>query len=197
MSNARTRGSRLAAALALAAFAPSALASAGRVANTSAGAVAAKATRKTPALPNPPDAHPHMGGPAHTPSPETPSRGELITAFRRVAPSVWDCAREHAGVVVARVTFGPTGVVSAVEFPRPDRTRRELVCMERAIREARVSPFGSASFTVNYPFNVGATRPEPPPPAAPPRYTPSPARAACANRCRGNIDCLLRCTMGP
>lgn len=198
MTNANKRGAWVAAMLALSAVAPSARGSSDAAMVLCSSCTAAKATRKTPALPppNPPDAHPHIGA-ASPSSPETPGRSELITAFRRVAPSVWDCAQTHAGVVFVRVHFSPTGAVASLEFTSSNRTRRELACMGRAIRQARVSRFGSATFAVNYPFNVGGVRPEPLPPPAPPRPPPSPARAACANRCRGNIACLLRCSMGP
>lgn len=83
------------------------------------------------------------------------SRREVVRAMDAVAPAVDACSNRE-GLVPIRIVFaGRDGTVTEVEVTDA-ATEIERECVERAVRAARLAPFGQPQFAVNFPFRVRA-----------------------------------------
>ncbi|MBK6533901.1 MAG: hypothetical protein IPF99_31275 [Deltaproteobacteria bacterium] len=86
--------------------------------------------------------------------PGAPSSSDVAAALREVAPAVGACGAGRRGFVTATVRFNPQGTVGVV-FVHPSYIETPVgVCVERAVRIARVPPFVAPHFTVTYRFPI-------------------------------------------
>lgn len=113
-------------------------------------------TELTPTEPSPTE----LDEPRHTvapPAPEPtpgartrPSNAEVRDAMMAAARSASVCASGEESAT-ARVTFGPSGAVSAVAVSGTDGDT--AACIARIIRRIRLEPFDGAPTVVLFPFN--------------------------------------------
>ena len=90
--------------------------------------------------------------PAMSNLPSRPARDDVARALRGVTSRVGRCGGGTAGVANAAVVFASSGRVRTVRVTGVPPNVQS--CVSRAVRGARIPPFSSASFNVNYPFRV-------------------------------------------
>ncbi len=83
-----------------------------------------------------------------------PTRTALQEAMTAVTPQVRACSDGTGAVAVASVVFAGTGEVVAAGVAPPLSGTPMAECILRALRQARVTPFEQATFTLRYRFHL-------------------------------------------
>jgi hypothetical protein len=85
----------------------------------------------------------------------SPTREQILTAMRAIAPAVSACGGgARTGVAEVRVRLGSSGRVQSAVVIGQFAGTPEGTCIARAVRGARVPPFRQASFDFTYPFRI-------------------------------------------
>ncbi|MBX3269432.1 MAG: hypothetical protein KF729_04185, partial [Sandaracinaceae bacterium] len=95
------------------------------------------------------------GGGGAASGPQTPSRGDIVSAMNGVSGAVGACGNGTAGTATVRVIFsGSTGRVQSANVSGANIPAPVSSCIARAVRSASVPPFRQDTFSVNYPFRI-------------------------------------------
>jgi predicted Zn finger-like uncharacterized protein len=87
--------------------------------------------------------------------PQSPSRDDVISAMKGVAPRVSSCGNGQSGVAMCKVTVsGSTGRVTNVDVSGQFAGTPVASCIVREVSKAKFNKFSNPSFSVAYPFKL-------------------------------------------
>lgn len=86
--------------------------------------------------------------------PEMPTRSDVASAMRSVAPLVRACGTGSGGTATVTVVFVSDGHVATANVADPFAGTPVGSCIARAVRGARVPPFSRPTFSVTFPFPI-------------------------------------------
>jgi hypothetical protein len=96
--------------------------------------------------------------PATAPSdnlPATPSRDDVLSAMKGIAPDVASCGKGESGVAMAKVgVTGASGKVSSVDVSGSFAGSPVGSCVAKEVRKAKFPKFSQSTFSFSYPFKI-------------------------------------------
>jgi predicted Zn finger-like uncharacterized protein len=93
--------------------------------------------------------------PAAEALPATPSRDDVLSAMKSVAPQVSSCANGVTGVAQAKVMVaGPTGRVTSVDVSGAGSGGPTAACISKTVGKAKFPKFSQPTFSFTFPFKL-------------------------------------------
>jgi predicted Zn finger-like uncharacterized protein len=93
--------------------------------------------------------------PAGESLPSTPSRDDVLTALKAVAPKVSACGGGQSGLATAKITVaGPTGRVTGVDVSGQFAGTPVASCVAKEAGKAKFPRFATPTFSVTFPFKI-------------------------------------------
>ncbi|MDB4977730.1 MAG: glycine-rich protein [Myxococcaceae bacterium] len=87
--------------------------------------------------------------------PATPSREDVISAMKGIAPDVTACGKGESGVAMVKVgVAGPTGKVSGADVSGQFAGSPVGSCIAKEVRKAKFPKFTQPTFSFSYPFKL-------------------------------------------